>query len=125
MESRPQTFSKGERICAKRDISNLLARGRWASNGAMRYCYTPCEAPSSRIMISVSKRFFKRAVKRNLLKRRIREAFRTQKWILEGICVDILFVYKSNEVLSSEAVASCIREALEDIRASYRKPSSK
>lgn len=66
-------------------------------------------------MIAVPKRYFKRAVKRNLLKRRIREAYRVRK--VAG--VDILFQYNSPEpadfaTISAEveAILARILEAL-------------
>ena len=52
---------------------------------------------------AVPKRYFKRAVKRNLLKRRIRESYRRQKGLLNGT-FDILFIYTSPEVLPYEVV---------------------
>ncbi len=51
----------------------------------------------SRIMVSVPKRHFKRAVKRNLLKRRIREAYRLQKELLPA-GVDMMIVFNAAEV---------------------------
>ena len=54
----------------------------------------------SRILVSVPKRFFKRAVKRNLLKRRIREAYRQQK--IDG--VDVMFQYNSQEIADSATI---------------------
>lgn len=57
----------------------------------------------SRIVVSVPKRSFKRAVKRNLLKRRIRESYRRQKALL-GPGVDILFIYTAAEVLPYEVI---------------------
>jgi len=54
----------------------------------------------TRILVSVPKRFFKRAVKRNLLKRRIREAYRQQK--IDG--VDVLFQYNSQEIADSATI---------------------
>ena len=65
-------------------------------------------------MVSVPKRFFKRAVKRNLLKRRLREAYRTQKELLGPSSVDVLFLYNSKEVLDflsiKEEVASVLKK---------------
>ena len=73
------------------------------------------ELQPARIMIAVPKRFFKRAVKRNLLKRRIREAYRVRK--IAG--ADILFQYNSPELADFatisaevEAILSRILEAL-------------
>jgi ribonuclease P protein component len=54
--------------------------------------------------VSVGKRHFKRAVDRNLLKRRIREAYRKQKHELKetlialGISMDIFFVYSNARI---------------------------
>ena len=60
-------------------------------------------ADASRIVVSVPKRLFKRAVKRNLLKRRIREAYRHQKGLISAP-VDILFIYTAPEVLPYEVI---------------------
>ena len=64
---------------------------------------THAGAGVSRIVVSVPKRLFKRAVKRNLLKRRIREAYRHQKNLLSAP-VDILFIYTAPEVLPYEVI---------------------
>ena len=75
----------------------------------------PDEAGSSRIVVSVPKRLFKRAVKRNLLKRRIRESYRRQKGLLGGN-FDILFIYTSPEVLPYEVIHANMGTLLEAIR---------
>ena len=64
-----------------------------------------------RILISVPKRFFKRAVKRNLLKRRIREAYRVRK--VAG--VDILFQYNSAEIADFAAISAEVAAILSHI----------
>lgn len=64
-----------------------------------------------RILISVPKRFFKRAVKRNLLKRRIREAYRVRK--VAG--VDILFQYNSAEIADFATVSAEVAAILSHI----------
>ena len=106
---------KQERICGKLTIGKLLADGRYGYAGALKYCWlAPNGEPVSRVMVSVSKRFFKRAVKRNLLKRRLREAYRTRKGLLPA-GVDVMLVYNTKEVLSSEEISALVESALLDI----------
>lgn len=94
-----ETLSKSERLCGKKAVEALFGQGKGGVKGCLRYRYVQRgdEAPS-RILVSVPKRSFKRAVKRNLLKRRIREAYRRQKGLLPA-GVDILFLYNAAEVL--------------------------
>lgn len=90
---------KEERLCGKTTVAALLENGHWGGTPHMKYCWAPRgeDAEFSRIMTGVPKKFFKRAVKRNLLKRRMREAYRTQK-ALAAKPVDVMFVYNSAEV---------------------------
>lgn len=73
-----------------------------------------------RILVSVPKRCFKRAVKRNLLKRRIREAYRVQK--LPG--ADIMFQYNSAELADFAAVRADITAILSRIQAAMASVAS-
>ncbi|MCQ2143710.1 MAG: ribonuclease P protein component [Bacteroidales bacterium] len=103
------TLPKRERLYCKKDISNLLAKGRYASSGPLRYCYVDNEGLGySRILVSVPKKNFKRAVKRNLLKRRVREAWRLGKSAMGGRTFDIMFTYTSKEISSSEAISAAV-----------------
>ena len=70
----------------------------------------------NRIMISVPKKMFKRAVKRNLLKRRIRECWRKQKHMLNTTGgTDILFIYPTKEVQTYDQLYTCIGQIIEKI----------
>jgi len=76
------TFSKEERLCHKRLISLLFAKGSSFNLYPLRFVYyTPQDLPpgQTQVLLSVSKRYFKRAVDRNRLKRQMREAYRLNK----------------------------------------------
>ncbi|MBR5212029.1 MAG: ribonuclease P protein component [Bacteroidales bacterium] len=115
------TLPKKERLCGKMAISKLLARGKHGSVPGIRWqCLYGTDSGSNRIVVSVSKKFFKRAVKRNLLKRRIRESWRKQKHMLtlEGN-FDILLIYSVKEILSYEEIYSSIGQVIDALNAKY------
>ena len=79
----------------------------------------PGPLPSSLQMgVSVSSRYFKRSVDRNLLKRRIRESYRKQKADLKTmleekeLAMDLFLVYIEPHILSYQEIDTAITEAL-------------
>ena len=119
----PNTLPKKERLCGKTSIGKLLAKGKHGNVPGLRYLYmTGTGSDVNRIMVSVPKKMFKRAVKRNLLKRRIRESWRKQKHVLTLTGgTDILFIYPSKEILSYEEIYSCVGNIIEKINATQSK----
>ena len=115
----PQTLTKDERLSGKTAIGDLMKKGRWGFCGCLKYCwYCPEGGTGHRIMVSVPKRNFKRAVKRNLLKRRLRESYRTQKDLLScGRSVDVLFFYNAAEVLDYSIIRSDVATVLTTLNA--------
>lgn len=110
------TFHKKERICGKTGISKLLAGGKHGNIPGFRYCYmTDNGLDFNRIMVSVPKKLFKRAVKRNLLKRRIRESWRLQKHSMNASGVDILFTYSTKDVLEFQEIQSSVAKIIEKV----------
>lgn len=106
------TLPKAERLCGKTAIAALLEKGRYVNAGCLRVCYAAGNGlEHSRIMVSVPKKSFKRAVKRNLVKRRIRESYRLQKELLTVPC-DLMFVYTPKEILPSATLFAAMTEAL-------------
>ena len=108
-------------MCGKTSISKLLAKGKHGSVPGIRWqCLYGTDSGVNRIVVSVSKKFFKRAVKRNLLKRRIRESWRRQKHMLnlEGN-FDILLIYSVKEILSYEEIYSSIGQVIDALNAKY------
>ncbi len=111
------TLPKKERLCGKTSISMLLAKGKHGNVPNMRYLFMKNTGLEyNRILISVPKKLFKRAVKRNLLKRRIRESYRKQKHLLtvEG-GLDVLFMYSTKDILSYQEIYSTIGQIIERI----------
>ena len=113
-----ETLTKQERLCGKKAVEALFGRGKSGTKGCLRYRFLMRESEElpSRILVSVPKRSFKRAVKRNLLKRRIREAYRRQKALL-GPGKDILFVYLPREVLPYDAIYADMTTLLSSLSA--------
>ena len=110
----PQTLSKEERLSGKTAVGDLLKKGRWGFTANLKYCWLyPGSGDCNRILVSVPKRNFKRAVKRNLLKRRLRESYRTRKELLAAPApVDLMFFYNSKEVLDSAVIRTEVEEVL-------------
>ena len=110
------TLPKKERLCGKTGISKLLANGKHGNIPGFRFCYlTGNQLDYNRIMVSVPKKIFKRAVKRNLLKRRIKESWRLQKETLNTTGVDILFTYSTKEILKFEDIQAAVAKVIEKI----------
>lgn len=117
-----KTLKKKERLSVGTDLSRLFVSGRYGFTDGFRYCYRiGNELPFNRIVVSVPKKCFRRAVKRNLLKRRIREAYRLNKNLLpvnaEKGGTDILFIYSSKDILDFNAVVLSVRNILEGLAA--------
>ena len=112
----PNTLPKKERLCGKTGIGKLLAEGRHGNVTGLRCVYLTGNGHDfDRIMVSVPKKLFKRAVKRNLLKRRIRESWRRQKQDLKIHGTDILFIYPTKEIQTYEQIFAAVGMIIEKI----------
>ena len=85
------TLYKQERLCGQRLTEQLFDRkeSRSVALFPVRAVWRETERregePPVRLLVSVSKRHFKRAVKRNRVKRQLREAYRLNKQVLTSV----------------------------------------
>ena len=118
------SFPKKERLCGKTAISKLLAQGRHGSVPGMRYLFMKDTGlDHARLLVSVPKKIFKRAVKRNLLKRRIRESWRRLKHNLVAAehGMDILFIYSTKEVMTYQDIYTHIESVISKLNENQAK----
>ncbi len=110
------TFSKFEKITSKKIIEKLFHQGKKIINPPLdtRF-YKDSHEDINKILISVSKSKIKSAVKRNLLKRRIRESYRLNKNILNNTGYSIAFVYISSELTSFKIIQNSLIKTLNKI----------
>ena len=116
------TLCKAERLNSKILIGKMFEGGvsKSFSIFPIRVVYMPVEQgeASASILISVSKRRFKRAVKRNRVKRQIREAYRVNKHELLNALAEkkcrlvIAFIYLSDQLTESSVIEERVKIAL-------------
>ena len=82
MGMQSNSFKKQERITGIKSMADLFEHGKTGLNHPIKFVYIEGgnvgEYPAS-VAFSVSKKKFRKAVDRNLLKRRMREAYRLNK----------------------------------------------
>ena len=123
MKSR-YSFSKPEHLCGEKKIAQLHTEGKAFIVYPLRivYCFLPEEDKfPAKVMISVPKKRFKRAVKRNRLKRLMRESYRLNKQTLldalteKKLQAHISFQYISDEMLDFEYIEKRMKIAMKKI----------
>lgn len=109
------TFKAEQHLKSKADILRLVEKGDVVFSYPVKLYYIRNDMASvSRFAVSVPKKNFKRAVLRNLLKRRMREAIRlNHQACLGDIKGDFLFVYLAKEVADFNQIEKKLRFSLE------------
>jgi len=110
------SFPKEERLTGEKNIKELFNKGSSFFLFPFKIVAMgqPVEGTSiNQVVISVSKKNFPRAVDRNLLKRRIREAYRLSKpQFTPAFPLRIAFIYTHKEKLSSAEILTKMVHAL-------------
>lgn len=110
---RRQTLRKHERLHEKTAIDSVFQKGNTIHNPPVKLLWIKESTKNNvavKVAFSVPKRIFKKAVTRNLLKRRMREAYRKNK-IHEtgpGETFLLMFIYTANKISSYREIESKI-----------------
>lgn len=121
-------LSKEEKLCSRKKIEALFAEGQSFAQYPLRVVYniydktTGDELPQ--FFISVPKRKFKKAVKRVWLRRRVREAYRLHKDLLNtgNKCVDMAFLYIAADQKEYHYIEQQMIELLKKLSAIVNRP---
>lgn len=98
-------YPKEEKLKKKAEIDLLFAKGKWKTCGNLRIIFLKnhpeLQTENVKFGVSVSKRYFKKAVHRNRIKRLLRECYRLNKELFKdsfsGKTIAMLF-WVSNEL---------------------------
>jgi len=118
----PNSFPKSEHLCGDKRIGQLFTQGDAFIAYPLRVVYLIApkkDVEFASVMVSVPKKRFKRAVKRNRLKRLMREAYRLNKQPLVALLKEndlqlhVAFNYVSDDELDFVAVEKKMKVALQ------------
>jgi len=104
------TYPKNEKLKSKTTIDLLFSEGNSVSKFPLRLVYVENKEENAELMkmgVSVSKKYFKKAVDRNYFKRVLRETYRLNKHLLINNLEKpyaFMFFYQTKERLSYQEI---------------------
>lgn len=120
---KPFGFPKKHRLCSTKTIDAIFSSGKSVFSFPLKavFIIEPLVEPetASQALFVVPKKRIKRAVRRNSIRRRIREAYRLnnksfQQWSIDNNQqIKIAFIYIASESVSFDVIKSAIVETLE------------
>ena len=134
MNAARDKFNKSERLCSRKILGSLFDEGRVFYSYLFKVVWDISPMPLSfpaQIAFTVSKKKFRLAVTRNLLKRRMREAYRKNKQILynlldkENIRIVFIVIYRKEMISDFLAIETAMIEIIDRFRVMIKERSRK
>lgn len=116
-----ETFDKSERLCSRKVIAGLFENGNIFYSSLFKVVWgnSPVILPGpAQVAFSVSKKGFRLAVTRNLIKRRLREVYRKNKKVLyehlirKNIQLVFVVILRGNKVPDYLSIEKSIKEMM-------------
>ena len=127
------TLKKDERLCSRNQIKELFEKGKSINAHPIKLIwkksYDDTQFPVQ-IVFAVPKKNIRKAFLRNKIKRRIREAYRNNKYILNNDSSDkqvkctAIFIFTGKEEISFKVIEIKIIELLMRLKYEYEKSDS-
>ncbi|HKJ49687.1 MAG TPA: ribonuclease P protein component [Christiangramia sp.] len=114
-----ESFGKSEKLKSKKLIDQLFVEGKSIKAYPLKLVYVPfenLEEPELKTGVSVPKKLVKTAVKRNRIKRMMREVFRKNKYLVNKHLSSshaFMFIYISRDEITYEKLEACMINILE------------
>jgi ribonuclease P protein component len=120
------SFNKAERLCSKKIMDKLFTEGKTIFVFPLKIVYLETSLLSNfpvQAAFTVGKRNFKRAVQRNLIKRRMREAYRLNKhkfYVEIGEKqVAVFFIYTGKTISEYKQIESSVKKGLKKLLSEF------
>lgn len=125
MNTANKKFHKSERLCSQKIIGTLFDKGKVFHSGLFRIVWDISQLSlpfPAQVAFGIPKKKFRLAVTRNLLKRRMREAYRINKHTFydllskKNIQIILIIIYSKDTVADFQIIEKAMKEIFDKFR---------